>query len=286
MHSSKRFVVLDVETANSNYASICEIGVLLCCGDEILEEWSSLINPKEEFSTMNIAIHGITPDKVRDSPSFPEVSEHLSSLLTGNVVVAHSSFDRSAIKQATTKYDLAMPDAYWLDSRRLAQRAWPEMKAYGLSYLCNTLGFNYQAHAALEDAKACFFLLKQMQNTGALDAQDLITRMTKAGTRSTVDDWKETEAQGYPLEGENLVFTGALVMARSEAKLLAEAAGASVKSGVSSKTTMLVVGDQNLVALKGEEKSSKHRKAEALIENGAGIRIVGESDFMAWLKMH
>ena len=42
---------------------------------------------------------------------------------------------------------------------------------------------------------------------------------------------------------------------------------------------MLVVGDQDIRALGGAEKSSKHRKAEVLIEKGQPIRVVGESDF-------
>jgi DNA polymerase-3 subunit epsilon len=50
--------------------------------------------------------------------------------------------------------------------------------------------------------------------------------------------------------------------------------------GITKKTTILVVGDQDLRFTRGHEKSSKHRKAEALITSGAAIRIVGESDFM------
>jgi len=50
--------------------------------------------------------------------------------------------------------------------------------------------------------------------------------------------------------------------------------------GVTKKTTILVVGDQDLRLTRGQAKSSKHRKAEALIASGGAIRIVGESDFM------
>ena len=43
---------------------------------------------------------------------------------------------------------------------------------------------------------------------------------------------------------------------------------------------MLVVGDQDLSVLAGHEKSSKHRKAEDLIEKGQDIKILKESEFM------
>jgi len=45
------------------------------------------------------------------------------------------------------------------------------------------------------------------------------------------------------------------------------------------KTTILVVGDQDIKRLAGHKKSSKHRKAEKLISNGQPMRIIRETDF-------
>ena len=42
---------------------------------------------------------------------------------------------------------------------------------------------------------------------------------------------------------------------------------------------MLVVGTQDKNRLNGYEKSSKHRKAEVLIEQGVDIQILSESNF-------
>lgn len=50
-------------------------------------------------------------------------------------------------------------------------------------------------------------------------------------------------------------------------------------SGVTKKVTMLVVGTQDKEKINGYEKSSKHRKAEALIKQGMEIAILSESDF-------
>jgi DNA polymerase-3 subunit epsilon len=82
-----------------------------------------------------------------------------------------------------------------------------------------------------------------------------------------------------PFAGETVVFTGALVITRREAADLAAGAGCDVADGVTKATTLLVVGDQDIRKLAGQEKSSKHRKAEALIAKGQAIRILGESDF-------
>ena len=59
---------------------------------------------------------------------------------------------------------------------------------------------------------------------------------------------------------------------------MAAEAGFGVASAVSKKVTMLVVGTQDKNKLKGYAKSSKHRKAEALIEKATEIQILSESD--------
>jgi DNA polymerase-3 subunit epsilon len=76
-----------------------------------------------------------------------------------------------------------------------------------------------------------------------------------------------------------LVFTGALEIPRREAADLAASIGCTVGSGVTKKTTLLVVGDQDVTKLSGKSKSSKHLKVEGLIAKGHKIRIIKESDF-------
>jgi DNA polymerase III subunit epsilon len=60
---------------------------------------------------------------------------------------------------------------------------------------------------------------------------------------------------------------------------MAATIGCQVASVVTIKTTMLVVGDQDIKKLVGHEKSSKHRKAEELIVKGVPMRILKEGDF-------
>ena len=85
------------------------------------------------------------------------------------------------------------------------------------------------------------------------------------------------------LFGETIVFTGSLVIPRHEAADMAAEAGCGVTDNVSKKVTMLVVGAQDRSRHKGYKKTSKLRKAEALIENGLNIQILSESDFLELL---
>jgi len=81
------------------------------------------------------------------------------------------------------------------------------------------------------------------------------------------------------LYGEVVVFTGALTIPRRLAAQMAADAGCKVVSSVGESATLLVIGDQDIRRLAGQEKSSKHRRAEELMARGQAIRILGESDF-------
>ena len=75
------FFVLDVETANADLSSICQMGIVAFQDKKIIETWKSLIDPEDEFSQINISIHGITKEKVAGAPIFPYIYESLYSSL-------------------------------------------------------------------------------------------------------------------------------------------------------------------------------------------------------------
>ena len=91
---------------------------------------------------------------------------------------------------------------------------------------------------------------------------------------------QEANPEG-PLYGEVAAFTGRLSRPRHEVAELAANYGCEVTDTVAKMTTLLIVGDQDVSRLAGYEKSSKHRKAEKLIEKGQSIRILCESDLIA-----
>jgi BRCA1-like protein len=84
-----------------------------------------------------------------------------------------------------------------------------------------------------------------------------------------------------PHFGEVMVFTGSLTIERTAAAQMASAAGCEIAGSVTKRTTILVVGDQDVRFFNGPDKSSKQRKAEQMIAAGTPIRIISESDFKA-----
>jgi DNA polymerase-3 subunit epsilon len=280
------FVAIDVETANADMASICQIGIVRCENGNLSDEWKTYVDPEDYFDGFNESIHGIDESVVNGAPTFPELSDTLRSYLEGNVVVCHTHFDRVALSQAAQRYGVSAPAYTWLDSARVARRTWKECasRGYGLLNVCQIIGYRFRHHDALEDAKAAAQILLAAINKSGLDVDAWLKRVRQPIDPTQISSYSRSAItrDGNPegdFYGEVLVFTGKIEIPRREAADLAAAIGCEVAAGVTKKTTLLVVGDQDIKKLAGHEKSSKHRKAEELIAKGASIRILKESDF-------
>lgn len=282
-----RFVAIDVETANPNLSSICQVGLAVFDGGALVDTWDTLIDPQDFFDDMNIFIHGIDESVVEGAPTWSEVYPKLSQMMSGAIVVSHTSFDKTAINLACECNNTAKIECRWLDSAKVVRRAWPELfgfKGYGLRNVADHFGINFEHHDAVEDARAAGEILcKACDHTG-LSLDDWFFRILSpidpsiSNKKSNSPITREGSAEGS-LFGNVIVFTGALSIPRNEAADLAAIAGCDVGANVTKKTTLLVVGDQDIKKLAGRDKSNKHLKAEELIKQGHGIRILGESDF-------
>ena len=171
------FVALDVETANSDYASICSIGAARFERGAIVDEFYTLVDPQDYFAAVNVGIHGIDRDKVARAPRFAEALLRLNEFVADSVVVHHTQFDRSAISQAAARANLPPPSWRWLDSALVTRRTWPHRSrdGYGLAEVCRMIGYRFAHHDALADAKAAgHVILAAMRKTGARTIEPII----------------------------------------------------------------------------------------------------------------
>ena len=110
-----KFVAVDVETANPDLASICSIGAATFENGTLVSEWYTLVDPRDYFYQVNVAIHGIDEDMVRGAPTYEEVTARIDQLFRDMVVVSHTHFDRVAIRQASERRSVERPRCRWLD---------------------------------------------------------------------------------------------------------------------------------------------------------------------------
>jgi len=270
------FVAIDVETANADLASICQIGLVGFQDGVVKQSWKTLVNPEDDFDGINVSIHGIDERTVKGAPTFPKIFHVVKENLTGIIVASHTSFDRVAMARVLEKYDLDQVECTWLDTAKVVRRAWPELsqKGYGLCKVANKLGIKFVHHDAEEDARAAGEILVRAIQKTVMTVNEWLDRVNRPINPLIM----KGDPEG-PLFGEVVAFTGSLSIPRGEAAQRAATAGCEVAPSVTRSTTLLVVGDQDIRKLAGQEKSSKHRKAEELIGHGQPIRILKESDF-------
>jgi DNA polymerase-3 subunit epsilon len=148
------FYSLDVETANTDSGSICQIGIGRFEHGELTGTWKSYIDPGEHFNHHNVRVHGIDSDMVQNAPKFYEVYGFLRRTFEHNIVVHHAPFDRVAFGKAYRKYNLEPFPVKWLDSSTVARRTWKQFSktGYGLHNLAEFLDIKFKHHDALEDS--------------------------------------------------------------------------------------------------------------------------------------
>ena len=272
--SPTEFVVIDVETACSRVSSICQIGIVGFRNGQIMFEYETLIDPRDDFSSYNTRIHGIAAEHVLGQPCFAEVHEIVSGHLTGRVTVAHSYFDKGALAAACRVHDREAVDTTWLDSVRVAKRAWPELPNHKLNVVSRHLGIPLKHHDALSDARAAgLIVVKAIEHTGRSLAEWLAPP-----TRQRAAPAPPPAASG-PLAGERVAILG-----QPRSGLLAHriaAGGGRVVSAVGSTTTILaVIGDEPFGYVRYD---AQFRKAEQIQRSGGAIRIMSERQLIGEL---
>ena len=68
-----KFIVIDIETANPDLLSICQVGIVFFENGEVVTKWETLVNPRDYFDPINVSIHGITERDVRDAPILSDI---------------------------------------------------------------------------------------------------------------------------------------------------------------------------------------------------------------------
>ena len=277
------FIAIDVETANCDYSSICQIGLAYFDNGILVDKWKSYINPEDYFDSFNVSIHSIDESTVCNSPTFKEIFPLLSNKLSNRLLVHHMAFDKISINRAIQKYNLPSIEAVWLDSAKLARRTWEDVayRGYGLESLASKFNISFQHHDALEDAIAAGKITQLAFKSISKPLEEVIELLQKRKPRiRNKEDLRHTGNPNGEYYGESIVFTGSMDMLRHEAADLASEVGFSVENNVTKKTTILVLGSLDFRVLNGKEKSNKQIKAESLILKGANLKVITEEDFL------
>ncbi len=161
--SEQTYVVVDVETTGGRPGlhRVTEIGAVKIKGGDIIEEWSSLINPQRSIPANITRLTGITQEMVADAPIFAEVVDSFEAFMGDAIFAAHNvNFDYGFISAEFQMVDRRFrhPKICTCASMR---KLYPGHRSYSLKNLCRDFNIDLTSHhRALCDAKAAAGLLR------------------------------------------------------------------------------------------------------------------------------
>ena len=198
------YVLYDLETTgiSANYDEVIEISAVKVRGGNIVDEFSTLVNPGQTIPYGASAVNHIYDEMVADAPEFEEVLPLFLPMLKpalatiglflafiGNdILVGHNiaSFDMKFLYRDFEKYmGVVLPNDF-VDTLRLAKIVFPDWKHRRLGDLANYYGIStVGAHRALTDCKMnqkVFELLgKELSGEGTMDVRQNVKICPKCG---------------------------------------------------------------------------------------------------------
>ncbi len=148
-------VAVDLETTglDSERDAVIEIGAVKFQSQDVLDEWSTFIDPGRPIPAYVTQLTGITQEDVVGAPSLARALPGLRSFVGGHPVLGHNiRFDLGFLHRHGTLLENAVVDSYEIASVLL-----PTAERYNLGALARELDIRvHTAHRALDDAYLTF----------------------------------------------------------------------------------------------------------------------------------
>lgn len=151
------FVVFDIETTGLSPHSdnLTEIGAVKVQNCEIVDSFSTFVNPKMDISYQIQELTRITNEMVKDAPSLEEALPKFIEFAKDSVLVAHNAdFDTGFIYQKCQQLGLEY-NFEKVDTLTLARIINTNLKRFSLDKVCKEMGVVLAGHhRAVNDAQA------------------------------------------------------------------------------------------------------------------------------------
>ncbi|MEK9603551.1 MAG: exonuclease domain-containing protein [Flavobacteriaceae bacterium] len=172
------YAIVDIETTGGKYneEGITEIAIYQHNGQQVTDQFISLVNPERAIQPFVEKLTGINSKMLRSAPRFFEVAKRIIEITENCLIVAHNAdFDyrilRTEFKRLGYNYERNS-----LCTVALSQQLLPEMESHRLGKLVRSLGIPISdRHRAQGDAQATVklfeLLLEKDSNKEILKSQ-------------------------------------------------------------------------------------------------------------------
>ena len=152
------YVIFDLETTGTSCQSdeVVEISAVKVVSGEIVDEFSTLVNPGMPIPYYASEVNGITDDMVADSPTFEGVLRNFLEFVGDAVLVGHNihTFDMKFIQRDAQRYFGKSIGNDYIDTLQLARTYLPQLRHHRLVDLADYYGIDAEgAHRALNDCR-------------------------------------------------------------------------------------------------------------------------------------
>ncbi len=176
-------VALDLETTGLDPSSdrIIDIGAAKFRGDEEIESFRTLVNPRASLPPFIVSLTGITQAQVDNAPDWDEVMPSIEEFIRGHRIVGHNiRFDIRFLRSHGVQ---TAPNPY--DTVEMAKVALPAGPEFGLERLSERFGIRHDdPHRALSDALASRDLFLILLSKFEAMPKQALLRMQSLGERS------------------------------------------------------------------------------------------------------
>tara|TARA_R110001606_G_scaffold352821_2_gene503266 strand:- start:357 stop:1721 length:1365 start_codon:yes stop_codon:yes gene_type:complete len=159
------YTIIDIETTGNGIKGnkITEISIFKYNGHEVIDEYTSLVNPQCEIPYFITGLTGIDNNMVRNAPLLEDIIPEIEAITKDTIFVAHSvNFDYNVIKNEFKQlgHDFSRKK---LCTVRLSRKLLPGYNSYSLGKLTASLGIPLtDRHRARGDAHATVLLFHKL----------------------------------------------------------------------------------------------------------------------------
>lgn len=298
---SEKITVFDIEVLNQDPASICAIGIVELENQQVISTYYSLIKPRNlSYDVYRYKVHKIKSAQLIHERSFEEVWKDIQHYFEDRIVVSHDiQGDMMNLRAVLKQNHISYPHLYMSCTNVLAHLVYPHIHKYNLKELSQISGFEFQAHRALDDAKACAHILIEMLNH---EHQETLVElhhqfhlefgeMKKNYYRNIVSAeiapqlLEMVQREDAVLYHQSVCFTGKLSISREILEEKTKQVSGLPMHQVSTQTNYLVIGEKGYHKVRFGKENKKVQKALQLKRLGQDIQIVHENEYLRLLEL-
>lgn len=161
------YAILDIESTGGKYneEGITEIAIYRFDGQEVVDQFGSLVNPEKKIQPFVVGLTGINNDMLRYAPKFYQVAKRIIEITEDCTIVAHNAkFDYRLLRLEFSRLGYEF-ERKTLCTVELSKKLIPEMPSYSLGKLTKSLGIPIvDRHRAIGDAQATVKLFRLLLN--------------------------------------------------------------------------------------------------------------------------